>query len=92
MTICPSGGYGPYTAGSTGPKMEAVLAPAATATCSGPPSLTTTSREAFINAAAYDTKVLLWQTLIHVAFLLSAMAIAATDRLLPQPAHGNTHR
>ena len=43
----------------------------------------------FINAGAYDTKVLLWQTVIHVAFLLSAMAIAATDRLLPQPpAHG----
>ena len=43
----------------------------------------------FINAGAYDTKVLLWQTLIHVAFLLSAMAIAMTDRLLPQhaPAH-----
>jgi uncharacterized protein (TIGR00645 family) len=43
----------------------------------------------FINAGAYDTKVLLWQTLIHVAFLLSAMAIAMTDRLLPHhaPAH-----
>ncbi|MET0384199.1 MAG: TIGR00645 family protein [Burkholderiaceae bacterium] len=40
----------------------------------------------FINAGAYDTKVLLWQTLIHVAFLLSAMAIAATDRLLPHHA------
>src|SRR5574343_569896 len=36
----------------------------------------------FINAANYDEKVLLWQTLIHVAFLLSAMAIAMTDRLL----------
>ena len=40
----------------------------------------------FINAGAYDTKVLLWQTLIHVAFLLSAMAIAVTDRLLPRNA------
>ena len=40
----------------------------------------------FINAGAYDTKVLLWQTLIHVAFLLSAMAIALTDRLLPHQA------
>lgn len=37
----------------------------------------------FINAANYDEKVLLWQTAIHVAFLLSAMAIAMTDRLLP---------
>jgi uncharacterized protein (TIGR00645 family) len=37
----------------------------------------------FINAHAYDEKTLLWQTLIHVAFLLSAMAIAAVDRILP---------
>jgi uncharacterized protein (TIGR00645 family) len=36
----------------------------------------------FINAANYDQKVLLWQTVIHVVFLLSAMAIAATDRLM----------
>jgi len=36
----------------------------------------------FINAANYDEKVLMWQTIIHVAFLLSAMAIAMTDRLL----------
>jgi uncharacterized protein (TIGR00645 family) len=36
----------------------------------------------FINAANYTDKVLLWQTLIHIAFLLSAMAIAMTDRLL----------
>jgi uncharacterized protein (TIGR00645 family) len=36
----------------------------------------------FINAANYDEKVLMWQTIIHVVFLLSAMAIAATDRLM----------
>ncbi len=36
----------------------------------------------FINAANYDEKVLLWQTLIHITFLLSAMAIAYTDRLM----------
>jgi uncharacterized protein (TIGR00645 family) len=36
----------------------------------------------FINAANYDEKVLMWQTLIHIAFLFSAMAIAYTDRLL----------
>ncbi|QTN21273.1 TIGR00645 family protein [Rhizobacter sp. AJA081-3] len=40
----------------------------------------------FINAANYTDKVLLWQTTIHVAFLLSAMAIAMTDRLLISPA------
>jgi uncharacterized protein (TIGR00645 family) len=36
----------------------------------------------FINAANYDEKVLMWQTIIHVTFLLSAMAIAYTDKLL----------
>ncbi len=39
----------------------------------------------FINAANYDEKVLLWQTVIHVTFLLSALAIAYTDRLLHHP-------
>jgi uncharacterized protein (TIGR00645 family) len=39
----------------------------------------------FINAANYDTKVLLWQTVIHVTFLLSALAIAMTDRLMSHP-------
>ena len=36
----------------------------------------------FINAANYEVKVLMWQTIIHVVFLLSAMAIAVTDRLM----------
>ena len=36
----------------------------------------------FINAANYSEKVLIWQTVIHVAFLLSALAIALTDRLM----------
>ncbi len=40
----------------------------------------------FINAANYDVKVLMWQTIIHVVFLLSAMAIAVTDRLMAHPA------
>ncbi|HEX5285871.1 MAG TPA: TIGR00645 family protein [Polaromonas sp.] len=39
----------------------------------------------FINAANYDVKVLMWQTIIHVVFLLSAMAIAYTDRLMVKP-------
>jgi uncharacterized protein (TIGR00645 family) len=42
----------------------------------------------FINAENYGEKVLMWQTVIHVAFLLSAMAIAMTDRLLPHHAGG----
>ncbi len=41
----------------------------------------------FINAANYDEKVLMWQTIIHVVFLLSAMAIAYTDRLMSLPTH-----
>jgi uncharacterized protein (TIGR00645 family) len=36
----------------------------------------------FINAENYTDKVLIAQTVIHIAFLLSAMAIAATDRIL----------
>ena len=36
----------------------------------------------FINAANYDEKVLIWQTVIHVAFLFSALAIALADRLM----------
>jgi uncharacterized protein (TIGR00645 family) len=36
----------------------------------------------FINAANYDVKVLMWQTIIHVVFLGSALAIAYTDKLL----------
>ena len=41
----------------------------------------------FINAANYDSKVLIAQTAIHITFLLSAMAIAYTDRLISLPAH-----
>jgi len=36
----------------------------------------------FINAANFETKVLMWQTIIHVTFLLSALAIAYTDKIL----------
>ena len=36
----------------------------------------------FINAGNYSEKVLMWQTIIHIAFLLSAIAIAYTDKLL----------
>jgi uncharacterized protein (TIGR00645 family) len=41
----------------------------------------------FINAENYAEKTLMWQTAIHVAFLASAMAIAATDRIL-----GGSHK
>jgi uncharacterized protein (TIGR00645 family) len=36
----------------------------------------------FINAGAYDVKVLVAQTVIHTVFLLSALAIAYTDRIV----------
>ena len=36
----------------------------------------------FINAGNSDAKVLMWQTIIHVAFLFSALAIAYTDKLI----------
>lgn len=36
----------------------------------------------FINAANYDEKFLMWQTLIHITFLFSAIAIAYADRLM----------
>ncbi len=40
----------------------------------------------FINAANYDEKVLIWQTVIHIAFLFSALAIALADRLMSHAA------
>ena len=44
----------------------------------------------FISAANYEEKVLMWQTIIHITFLLSALAIAWTDRLLTGT-HNNNH-
>ena len=43
----------------------------------------------FINAQAYEPKVLIAQTVIHVTFLVSALAIAAVDRIMPaaRPRH-----
>jgi uncharacterized protein (TIGR00645 family) len=46
----------------------------------------------FINAANYEVKVLMWQTLIHIVFLLSAMAIALTDRLISAPSSNHERR
>jgi uncharacterized protein (TIGR00645 family) len=44
----------------------------------------------FINAEDLPDRVLVAQTVIHIAFLLSALAIAWTDRLLaPSPANGH---
>jgi len=43
----------------------------------------------FINAANYTDKVLMWQTIIHIAFLFSALAIAMADRIMHPP--GESH-
>jgi len=43
----------------------------------------------FINAQAFTEKALFYQTVIHITFLLSALAIAAVDRIMPQ---GKPHR
>ncbi|MBI5277239.1 MAG: YqhA family protein [Burkholderiales bacterium] len=40
----------------------------------------------FINADNYSDRVLIAQTVIHITFLLSAMAIAYTDKLMAPPA------
>jgi uncharacterized protein (TIGR00645 family) len=39
----------------------------------------------FINAENYSEKTLMWQTIIHIAFLASAIAIAWADRLMHPP-------
>jgi uncharacterized protein (TIGR00645 family) len=36
----------------------------------------------FINASSHDEKTLLWQTVIHMTFVFSALAIAYTEKLV----------
>ena len=44
--------------------------------------------KSFINASNYDEKTLMWQTIIHMSFLASALAVAWTERLAhPAVAH-----
>jgi uncharacterized protein (TIGR00645 family) len=45
----------------------------------------------FINAANYSEKVLLWQTVIHIAFLFSALAIALADRVMSKAPDAAAH-
>lgn len=45
----------------------------------------------FINAANYTDRVLIAQTVIHIAFLMSALAIAYTDKLMSGIAAGKSH-
>ncbi|MRW85656.1 TIGR00645 family protein [Pseudoduganella sp. FT26W] len=44
----------------------------------------------FINASVYDVKTLVAQTVIHVVFLLSALAISYTDRITTMT-HNESH-
>ena len=46
----------------------------------------------FINAGNYSDKVLIAQTVIHITFLLSAMAIAYTDKLMSGTPDHQKHR
>jgi uncharacterized protein (TIGR00645 family) len=43
----------------------------------------------FINASAYDEKTIIAQVGIHLTFLVSALAIAAADRIIPSPSAKN---
>jgi uncharacterized protein (TIGR00645 family) len=45
----------------------------------------------FINAEHYSDKVLIAQTGIHITFLISALAIAAADRLMPHGPKAGEH-
>jgi len=45
--------------------------------------------KSFINAHNMETKTLLWQTVIHMAFIISAVAIAYIDRLMSH--HADKH-
>ncbi len=45
----------------------------------------------FISADSMSDKALLWQTIIHVTFILSAVAIAYIDRLLNQSMSAEKH-
>lgn len=43
----------------------------------------------FINAGAHDTKTLVAQTVIHLVFLVSALAIAYADRIMAATLHAS---
>jgi uncharacterized protein (TIGR00645 family) len=42
----------------------------------------------FINAHAYDAKTLIAQSGIHMVFLISALAIAYTEKIVASTQHG----
>ena len=42
--------------------------------------------QTFMSASRLDEKTMLWQTIIHITLVVSAIAIAFIDRLMPAPA------
>nr|WP_294864454.1 TIGR00645 family protein [uncultured Pseudogulbenkiania sp.] len=47
--------------------------------------------QTFINASQLPEHTIKWQLLLHLAFLVSAAAIAYTDKLLYSTVHSNKH-
>jgi uncharacterized protein (TIGR00645 family) len=47
--------------------------------------------KSFISAGTLTTHTLMWQTVIHVVFLVSAVSIAIIDRLLQPSKNGRAH-
>jgi uncharacterized protein (TIGR00645 family) len=45
----------------------------------------------FMNAAQMDEKTMLWQTIIHLTLVASAIAVATIDRILPTPRTEDKH-
>ncbi len=45
----------------------------------------------FMNASRLDEKTMLWQTVIHITLVLSAIAIAFIDRLMPSSPKTEKH-
>ena len=47
--------------------------------------------QTFMNASKLDERTMLWQTIIHITLVLSAIAIAFIDRLMPSPVRPGKH-
>ncbi len=47
--------------------------------------------KSFINASEMTTHTLMWQTIIHIAFILSALSIAWIDRIMDAPRTAPAH-
>lgn len=47
--------------------------------------------QTFINASKLSTDTMMWQVIIHISFILSAMGVAYTDKLLSAVHHSSKH-